>query len=76
MVSGTFSLHSRDELKELIEKNGGKNSGAVTSKTSLLIAGSNMGPEKRKKAEKLGIPILTEEEVIRLITVAPKDTLF
>ena len=76
VVSGTFSLHSRDELKELIEKNGGKNSGAVTSKTSLLIAGSNMGPEKRKKAEKLGIPILTEEEVIRLITVAPKDTLF
>ena len=76
VVSGTFSLHSRDELKELIEKNGGKNSGAVTSKTSLLIAGSNMGPEKRKKAEKLGIPILTEEELIRLITVAPKDTLF
>ncbi len=76
VVSGTFSIHSRDELKELIEKNGGKNASGVTSKTSLLVARDNMGPEKRKKAEKHGIPILTEEELIRLITVAPKDTLF
>lgn len=69
VVSGSFSRFSRDEIKDLIEKNGGKNSGSVTSKTSLIVAGENMGPEKRKKAESLGIPILSEEELISMLGV-------
>lgn len=62
VISGTFSHHSRDEYKALIEAHGGKNVGSVSKKTSFILAGENMGPEKRKKAEDLGIPLKTEEE--------------
>jgi DNA ligase (NAD+) len=66
VVSGVFS-RSRDEIKSLIEQNGGKNTGSVSGKTSYLVAGENMGPEKRAKAEKLGVPIISEEELLNLI---------
>ena len=67
VISGTFSQHSRDEYKAMIEANGGKHSGSVSKKTSFILAGENMGPEKRKKAEELGISLKTEEEVLQLI---------
>lgn len=67
VVSGVFSKFSRDDLKKTIEQNGGKNVGSISSKTSYVIAGENMGPEKHKKAEKLGIPIISEDEFIKMI---------
>lgn len=67
VVSGVFTNFSRDAIKDLIEKHGGKNVGSVSAKTSFLLAGENMGPEKRKKAEKLGVPILSEEEFMTMI---------
>lgn len=67
VISGTFAQHSRDEYKAMIEANGGKNVGSVSKKTSFILAGENMGPEKRKKAEDLGIPIKTEKEFLELI---------
>ena len=67
VISGTFSQHSRDEYKAMIEANGGKNSGSVSKKTSFILAGDNMGPEKRKKAEDLGIPLKTEEEFLAML---------
>jgi DNA ligase (NAD+) len=67
VVSGVFTQFSRDAIKDLIEKHGGKNVGSVSAKTSYLLAGENMGPEKRKKAEKLGVRILSEEEFIALL---------
>ncbi len=66
VVSGVFT-RSRDEIKNMIESNGGKNTGSVSGKTSYLVAGDNMGPEKRAKAEKLGVPIISEEDLIKLI---------
>ena len=67
VVSGVFSLHSRDEYKAMIESNGGKNVGSVSKKTTFILAGENMGPEKRKKATELGIPIISEEEFLQRI---------
>ena len=67
VISGTFSHHSRDEYKAMIEAHGGKNVGSVSKKTSFILAGENMGPEKRKKAEDLGIPLMTEEEFLEMI---------
>lgn len=67
VVSGVFSKYSRDQIKELIELNGGKNSGSISKKTSFVLAGENMGPEKHKKAESLGVPIINEEEFEKLI---------
>ena len=67
VISGTFSHHSRDEYKAMIEANGGKNVGSVSKKTSFILAGENMGPEKRKKAEDLGIPLKTEEEFLEMM---------
>ena len=66
-ISGTFSQHSRDEYKAMIEANGGKNVGSVSKKTSFILAGENMGPEKRKKAEALGIKLLTEDEFLKML---------
>jgi DNA ligase (NAD+) len=66
VVSGVFS-RSRDEMKNLIEQHGGKNTGSVSGKTSYLVAGDNMGPEKRTKAEKLGVPIISEDDLLKLI---------
>ena len=68
VISGTFSQHSRDEYKDMIEAHGGKNSGSVSKKTSFILAGENMGPEKRKKAEELGIPLKTEEDFLAMIS--------
>ena len=62
VISGTFSLHSRDEYKEIIERQGGKNAGSISKKTSFVLAGENMGPSKREKCEKLGIPMISESE--------------
>ena len=68
VISGSFSVFSREELKELIEKNGGKVGSSVSSKTDYLIAGENMGPAKLKKANSLGITIISEEEFVKLIS--------
>jgi len=67
VVSGVFSKFSRDDIKKAIEQNGGKNVGSISGKTSYVLAGENMGPEKLKKAEKLGIPILSEDDFIKMI---------
>lgn len=66
VVSGVFSI-SREEIKKMIEENGGKNIGSVSAKVSYLLAGENMGPEKRKKAEKLNVPIITEDEFYAML---------
>jgi DNA ligase (NAD+) len=68
VVSGTFEKFSRDGIKEAIEKNGGKVTGSVSGSTSLIVAGEGMGPEKKKKAEKLGVKIISEEDFIGMIS--------
>lgn len=68
VISGVFTHHSRDEYKELIEKNGGKNVGSISSKTSFILAGDNMGPAKLEKAQKLGVRIVNEDEFLTLIS--------
>jgi DNA ligase (NAD+) len=67
VVSGVFLSFSRDELKELIESNGGKNVSSISSKTDYVVAGENMGPSKLKKATDLGIKILSEDDFIKLL---------
>jgi DNA ligase (NAD+) len=67
VISGTFLAHTRDEIKDLIVLHGGKNLSAVTSSTHYIVAGKDMGPGKREKAAKLGIPIITEEEFMKMI---------
>lgn len=69
VISGVFSI-SRDDIKALIERHGGKNSGSISGKTSFLLAGDNPGPEKIKKCESLGVPILSEESFMELL---PKE---
>lgn len=68
VISGTFALHSRDEYKKMITQNGGKNVGSISSKTDFVFAGENMGPAKLEKAQKLGIPIINEEEFLKMIS--------
>lgn len=67
VISGTFSHHSRDEYKEIIEHEGGKNAGSISKKTSFVLAGENMGPAKLEKCKTLGIPIISEEEFLKMI---------
>ena len=67
VISGVFQHHSRDEYKLLIEQNGGKNVGSISSKTSFILAGENMGPSKLEKAQKLGIRIMNEDDFLDLI---------
>ena len=67
VISGVFSKHSREEYKALIDKNGGKNSGSISKKTSLILAGENMGPSKLEKAKSLGVPIINEDEFLQMI---------
>ena len=62
-----FSRHSRDEYKELIERNGGKNSGSISKKTDYVLAGENMGPAKLEKATKLGVPVIDEDTFLQMI---------
>lgn len=67
VISGVFTKHSRDEYKALIERNGGKNVGSISGKTSFILAGDNMGPSKLQKAEKLGIPLVDEDTFLEMI---------
>jgi DNA ligase (NAD+) len=67
VISGTFKRWSRDELKDLIEQNGGKNTSSVSKKTSYLLAGEDPGPEKIKKAKELGVKIISEEEFAKML---------
>lgn len=68
VISGTFSRHSRDEYKDIIVAEGGKNVGSISKKTSFVLTGENMGPAKREKCEKLGIPMISEDEFLELIS--------
>lgn len=68
VISGVFTHHSRDEYKELIEKNGGKKVSSISAKTSFILAGENMGPAKLEKAHKLGIKLMSEDEFLTLIS--------
>ncbi len=67
VISGTFSRHSRDEYKDIIMVQGGKNSGSISKKTSFVLAGENMGPAKRDKCTQLGIPLVSEEEFLAML---------
>ena len=67
VISGVFNHHSRDEYKALIERHGGKNSGSISAKTSFVLAGDNMGPAKREKAQELGVKLLSETEFLEMI---------
>jgi DNA ligase (NAD+) len=70
VISGTFTHHSRDEYKEMIERNGGKNVGSISKKTDYVFAGENMGPAKREKAAALGIPIIDESTFLAMLASA------
>jgi DNA ligase (NAD+) len=67
IISGTFEKYSRDELKEMIERNGGKNVGSISKKTNYLLAGENMGPSKLEKANQLGVPIISENDFLKML---------
>ena len=67
VISGVFARHSRDEYKRMIESNGGRNVGSISGKTSFVLAGDNMGPGKMRKAEKLGIPLVGEDDFLKMI---------
>ncbi|HLN19688.1 MAG TPA: NAD-dependent DNA ligase LigA [Bacteroidales bacterium] len=67
VISGSFTKHSRDEYKEIIEQNGGKNSSSVSGSTSFILAGENIGPAKKEKAAQSGIPLIGEEEFLKII---------
>lgn len=67
VISGVFAKHSRDEYKQMIEQNGGKNVGSISSKTSFILAGENMGPSKLEKAQKLGVRIIDENEFLQML---------
>lgn len=66
VISGVFSKHTRGEYEELIERNGGRNSSSVSRNTSFILAGENMGPSKREKAEELGVPLVNEDEFLKM----------
>ena len=68
VISGVFEHYSRDEYKAMIEKNGGKNVGSISAKTSFVLAGDNMGPAKLEKAQKLGVKIVKEDEFLQMLT--------
>jgi DNA ligase (NAD+) len=67
LISGVFHKHTREEYKELIEKHGGKNSSSISGSTSFILAGDNMGPAKKEKAEQLGVPMMNENDFLELI---------
>lgn len=67
VISGVFQKHSREEYKEIIEKNGGKNSTSVSGNTSYILAGENMGQSKKEKAKELGVPLISEKDFLREI---------
>jgi DNA ligase (NAD+) len=67
VISGVFNKHSRDEYKDIIEKNGGKNSSSISANTTFILAGENMGPSKKEKVIELGIEVVNEDEFLKLI---------
>lgn len=67
VISGVFAKHSRDQYKDMIEQNGGKNSSSISKKTSYILSGDNMGPEKLKKAESLGVPMIDEDRFLEML---------
>ncbi len=67
VISGVFTQHSRDEYKEMIEENGGKNSSSVSGNTSFILAGENMGQSKKEKADELGVPLISEADFLKII---------
>lgn len=67
VISGTFSHYSRDQYKDLIERHGGKNTGSISKKTDMVLAGENMGPAKLEKARSLNIPIIDENTFLKMI---------
>jgi DNA ligase (NAD+) len=67
VISGTVEKHSREEYKDLIEKNGGKNTSSVSGSTSFILAGKDMGKSKKDKAQQLKIPIIDEEEFLKIL---------
>ena len=67
VISGVFARHSREEYKAIIEQNGGRNVSSISSKTSFILAGENMGPSKLEKAQKLGVPIVSEQDFLEMI---------
>jgi DNA ligase (NAD+) len=68
VVSGVFENITRNDLKKLIEDNGGKVASSISSKTSFVVAGDNMGPSKKTKAESLGVPIISEQEFMEKVS--------
>lgn len=72
VISGVFEKVSRKEIKDLIEQNGGKNTGSISKKTDFLVAGENMGPSKLEKAKNLGVSIISEDEFLELINYKEK----
>lgn len=75
VISGTFTRHSRDEYKDIITKEGGKNSGSISKKTSFVLAGENMGPSKREKCEALGISMISEDEFLNIINRTDENSI-
>jgi DNA ligase (NAD+) len=67
VISGVFKVHSREEYKEIIEKNGGKNSSSISTNTSFVLAGDDMGPSKKARANDLGIRIVNEDEFLQIV---------
>jgi DNA ligase (NAD+) len=67
VISGVFAQHSREELKSIIEQHGGKNSASISARTDYILAGDHMGPSKYKQAQKLGIPVITEEQFLAML---------
>jgi DNA ligase (NAD+) len=68
VISGIFRQHSREELKSMIEQHGGKNSSSISARTNFILAGENMGPSKYEKAQKLGVPIISEEDFMEMLS--------
>jgi DNA ligase (NAD+) len=73
VISGNFSI-SRDQMKALIVAHGGKNSGSISKKTTYLLAGEKPGPEKIKKAESLGVEIISEEKMMEILSIVTEST--
>lgn len=69
VISGVFSRHSREEYKEIIEANGGRNAGSISAKTSFVLAGENMGPAKKEKASQLGVELMSEDEFVKMLNI-------
>ena len=67
VISGVFAKHSREDYKAMIEQNGGKNVSSISSATSFILAGENMGPSKLEKARKLGMDIINEDQFLEMI---------